>query len=114
MQENEEREWHLDKKVSITIILALIAYAITGAIGWGVLNEKVSQIESRLAGFEIREIKIENRADDQGEDISAITADVKNLTRQVDRLYIQGENTQDMLRELIGNGFGGNSNGHQD
>lgn len=99
-----KEDWHLDKKVSVTVIVALLSYAAMGVMAFSVINEKVSQIERRLDGFAARSQETDRKVNEQGEEIAVLTAEIKQLARQLERLYAQGEQTNDLLRQFLTNG----------
>lgn len=102
--EREERNWHLDKRVNVSIIVALLIQAALFGVGWGVINEKVSQIERRLDGFADRAATTDREVNAQGEEIAVLTSEIQQLTRQLERLYLQGETTNQLLRQVLTGG----------
>lgn len=94
-------DWHLDKRVNVSIIGALLIQAAVIGVSWGVLNEKVSQIEKRLDTLAVRSQETDKIVAQQGEEIATLTVEIRNLTRQLDRMLAQSDTTNDLLRQLI-------------
>lgn len=94
-------DWHLSKQVNVSIIVAILIQAAVIGVGWGVLNEKVSQIEKRLDTFAVRSQETDKVVAQQGEEIATLTVEIRNLTRQLDRMLAQSDTTNDLLRQLI-------------
>lgn len=79
--------WHVDKKVGMSFILALLVYA--GGMFWwaGALNNRVQTLESRMVSLEERIEKRTERDDRQYERVISMDSDLKwikdRLARQL-------------------------------
>lgn len=73
-EDTKPREsWHLDKRVNISVIAALVAQCLLFGVAWGNIENRVVQLESdrnrlsivpeRLAGIESTLIAIKERLD---------------------------------------------------
>lgn len=96
-----DENWHLDKRVNISIIVALVIQAGLAGIGWGVINEKVDQIERRLNGFATRAAEDRREIMQQSEEIAILATQVQNTNRSVDRLRAEVALTNELLREYL-------------
>ena len=97
-------QWHLDKRVPVAIIFAIIIQSAGGVWWASAMNERMHQVERRLEGFAARGAITERQVNEQGEEIAFLTAEIKQLSRQLERLYAQGEQTNDLLRQFLVNG----------
>ena len=82
-QVKEDNNWHLDKKVPITLIIILVMQFFGGA--WF-----MSRMESRVSYLEAAKISQE-RVDDlqdrrAGEAVSLVRGDIQELGRKLDRV----------------------------
>ena len=96
-------QWHLDKRVPVAIIFAILIQSAGGVWWASAMNERMSQVERRLEGFASRSQETERQVDQQGREIGVLTTEIKNLTRQLERLYAQGEATNALLRQVLSN-----------
>lgn len=84
--QKEENQWHLDKKVPVAMILALIGQMIVGTI-W------ISDAVSDLKNVKVDVSKLERRLDD-GEARDKIFADM------IPRLEERQKQTNDLLEKI--------------
>ena len=98
-----KREWHLDRTVTLGLIVAVVGVIITlagqtlGAVWWA------SQLNARTAQSEAKIVKLEAVIEGQTQDlgrIAVIEAEVRATNRRLDRIE-QG------LDRLIERGYGG-------
>ena len=94
-------DWHLDKRVNLSIIVGLVMQAGLFGVGWGVINEKVGQIERRLDGFAERAAIDRREISQQSEEIAVLSQQVTNTNRAVDRLRAEVSLTNELLRESL-------------
>ena len=97
-------QWHLDRRVPIALIIALVIQSAGGVWWASAMNERMAQVERRLEGFASRTVETERQVDAQGREIGVLTTEIKNLTRQLERLYAQGEATNQLLRQVVTGG----------
>ncbi len=82
-QDNKDNQWHLDKKVPISLILA-IALQTGAAIWW------VSAVDARVAALELKAAKAE-----------AALSEVVQLRARVDSIYDRQVRMDDKIDRLI-------------
>jgi len=70
MNEQQRKEWHLEKTVSVSHIITTVAALVAIATAWGNLNTRLSLVEQSIANvaqadlrkdIETREFKVEIR-----------------------------------------------------
>lgn len=95
--------WHLDRRVPVALVLMILIQSAGGVWWASAMNERMEQVERRLEGFAHRGEETERQVDAQGREIGVLTTEIKNLTRQLERLYAQGEATNALLRQVLTN-----------
>lgn len=108
MEEQEERpQWHLDKRVNVSIILALTLHLGT-SIWWASnMTEKMTQVERRLEGFSQRNQRTDAEVREQSEEIAVLAQRMNSTIDSVDMLRAEVAVTNQLLRELITGSSGG-------
>lgn len=98
-------QWHLDKRVPIALIFAIMIQSAGGVWWASAMNERMAQVERRIEGFASRNAQTDERVNTQAQEIAVLASEIKQIGRQLDRLYAQGEATNQLLRQMItGNG----------
>lgn len=104
----DKDDWHLDKRISIGLLFSTFAIIVTlaGQAYWvgqftGEVTQRIEQVERRLEDFAVRNAVTDREVAQQGEEIATLTVEIKNLTKQLERLYIQGESTNQLLRQML-------------
>lgn len=96
-----ETQWHLDRRVPIALIFAIIVQS-AGVTWWASqMNERMTQVERRLAGFSVRNDATDERVNRQSSQIAVLTEQVANTNKSLERVELQLSNTNELLRELI-------------
>lgn len=96
-----EREWHLDKRVPVALILAL-ALQGAGGIWWAAsTSERLEQVERRLDGFSERTRAMQGQVQDQGQTIAVLLSRIDDTNRNLDRLRGEVQTTNNLLRQMI-------------
>jgi len=84
--EKTEREWHLDKRVPVALILAL-ALQGAGGIWWAAsTSERLDQVERRLEG---------------GQTIAVLLSRIDDTNTNLDRVRGEIATTNDLLRQML-------------
>ena len=83
MQKDESGQWHLDKRVPITLIITILIQ--TGTLVWF-----ISKLDSRIIALETANISQRDRDDRQDraatDAASMIRSDLRDLGQKIDRL----------------------------
>lgn len=83
MQKDESGQWHLDKRVPITLIITILIQ--TGTLVWF-----ISKLDSRIIALEMVSITQKERDDRQDraatDAVSMIRSDLRDLDQKIDRL----------------------------
>lgn len=96
-----DHQWHLDRRVPIALIFAIIVQS-AGVTWWASqMNERMTQVERRLAGFAARNDATDERVNRQSSQIAVLTEQVSNTNKSLERVEIQLSNTNELLRELV-------------
>ena len=96
-----DEQWHLDKRVPIALILAILIQS-GSAIWWAsTMSERMNQVERRLDSGNGRNGNLVARVGQQGEQIAVLSAELRATNAQLERLYKQGEQTQVLLRSFL-------------
>lgn len=91
----ETREWHLDRRVTVTLILALLLNA--GSLAWwaATMDARLLSAENRI---EMNARRIEDGRREMatvGRELAAIGANIETLVEQVKELNRRLNNTAD-------------------
>jgi len=98
---NDESQWHLDKRVPIALIVAIVLQS-GGAFWWASnLTTRVTEIERRLEGFARRGEQADLAISRQQAQIDVLISQLANTNRNLDRLFGQVQDTNTLLRQLI-------------
>lgn len=104
-----EQQWHLDKRVPIALILAIFVQS-SGGFWWAsAMNTRMEQVERRLENFASRAAENERTVTQQGREIAVLTSEIRNTNVQLERLYVQGEATNELLQNILRNRYQGGS-----
>lgn len=96
-----DHQWHLDKRVPLALIVTIIIQS-AGVTWWASqMNERMIQVERRLAGFAVRNDATDERVNRQSSQIAVLTEQVSNTNKALERVEIQLSNTNELLRELV-------------
>lgn len=97
-------DWHLDKRVNVSIILALAMHLGT-SIWWASnMTEKMTQVERRLEGFAVRSARTDTEVREQSEEIALLAQRMVTTVESVERLRTEISVTNSLLRELMRDG----------
>lgn len=95
------REWHLDKRVNISIIIAL-AFHLGTSVWWAAgMTEKMTQVEQRLEKFSVRNSVTDREVQEQSEEIAILAQRMNSTIESVDLLRTEVAVTNQLLRDLI-------------
>jgi len=99
--EKADREWHLDKRVPVALILAL-ALQGAGGIWWAAsTSERLDQVERRLEGFSRRTQDMQEQVRNQGQTIAVLLSRIDDTNTNLDRVRGEIATTNDLLREML-------------
>jgi hypothetical protein len=94
-------EWHLDKRVPVAIIFAILTQT-GGALWWASsMTQRMDQIERRMDAAAQRSQAVDTIVATQSSQIAVLVARIDEQTRQTDRLFNQIEATNTLLRDYL-------------
>lgn len=101
MSTEAEGQWHLDKRVPVAIIFAILVQS--GSMIWWAsnMNARVENLEADRTEAEAREQVTTRTVSEQGRDIAVMVSQMQETNRQLERLYAQVEATNALIREAI-------------
>lgn len=79
----QELGWHLDKKVPISIIIAMVSLAISGFMGFADLKKDVELLKANAVVLQRTD---DRHADDLKDAMAAIRTEISALNAKMDRL----------------------------
>jgi len=101
MANGDDRQWHLDKRVPIALIFAIMMQT-AAAVWWAAgISERMNQIERRQ---EVAGARSENQDEllaRQGQRIAVLTEAIANTNRNLERLNGEVGNTNELLRQFL-------------
>ena len=94
-------QWHLDKRVPIALILAIVVQT-SGAIWWASsMTERMGQIERRMDSEAAQSQNVENLVASQATQIAVLVERIEAQNRNVDRLSQEVASTNGLLRDYL-------------
>lgn len=96
-----EQQWHLDKRVPVAIIFALLMQSLGGVWWASSLNERTAQIERRLEGFAQRSQGADRDIATLQQSVAVLSVQIDNTLRSVGRLEAEVSTTNALLREYL-------------
>lgn len=101
MADEGGRQWHLDKRVPIALIFAIMMQS-AAAVWWASgISERMSQIERRQEAAGARSENQDDLLAKQGQRIAVLTEAVANTNRNLERLSGEVGNTNALLRQFL-------------
>lgn len=94
-------EWHLDKRVPVALIFAIVVQTFGVAWWASQTSERLTQVEKRLEAFADRNERTDRQVDEQSRQIAVLTEQVANTNRNLESLKVELSGTNELLRELI-------------
>lgn len=98
MTEDERQEWHLDRKVSIAMIIGLLGNMAAGVWFASKMDSRVERNEAAILTLVEERSRMWDRMDSQNTAVSALRADIAGIsarldymTRALDRLTLLRE-----------------------
>lgn len=96
-----EQQWHLDKRVPVAIIFAILMQSL-GGVWWAAsINERTAQIERRLGAFAERSQQADREMAITQQTVAVLSAQLENQIRSIERLEGQISETNSLLREYF-------------
>lgn len=106
-QEAREQHWHLDKRVSIGLLISVAGIIVTLAVQtyivgqWvGTTNERLDQIERRMENSALRAQNVDILVAQQATNIAVLVERIDAQNRRI-------EETNNLLREYLRRNGGG-------
>jgi len=97
----EQRHWHLDKRVPIALIFAIFMQSVA-AVWWAAnITERMEQIERRQQAQGERSEDADRVLAEQSRRIAVLTEAVANTNRNLERLGGEITSTNQLLREFL-------------
>lgn len=88
MEHPEDARWHLDKKISVADIVAIVTSAVLVMTAYSTLNTRLTVVEARQ----------DNQAKQRQEDMASIRSDIEYIRRGIDQLAAHAHRTDQMVR----------------
>lgn len=88
MEHPEDARWHLDKKISVADIVAIVTSAVLVMTAYSTLNTRLTVVEARQ----------DNQAKQRQEDMASIRADIEYIRRGIDQLAAHAHRTDQVVR----------------
>lgn len=96
-----DQQWHLDKRVPVAIIFAILMQSLGGVWWASSLNERTAQIERRLDGFADRSQSSDRDISSLQQSVAVLSTQIDNTLRSVSRLENEVAATNTLLREYL-------------
>lgn len=94
-------QWHLDRKVPITLIFAIFLQTAT-AVWWAAsIQGRMAQIERENERSTLRSEQIDTAVAEQARSIAVLSETVANTNRYLERLQTEITDTNALLREMM-------------
>ena len=99
--ESEISYWHLDKRVPIALIFAIVMQ--TGAAFWWAssISSRVEQIEMRFNRSVERSAATDRQVQVNDRSIGVMASELKATNAQLERLYQSVNETNSLIRQLL-------------
>ena len=97
----EREEWHLDRRVPVALILALLIQGAGGVWWASTTSERLEQVERRLEGFAARSTAMQEELRDQGRTVAVLISRIDDTNNNLDRLRGEVAVTNNLLRQIL-------------
>lgn len=94
-------EWHLDRRVSVSVILALVFQAAGGFWWASGITTRIEDHERRIISAEAREDVVQDELREQGRTVATLVERIENTNANIARLQSEVATTNQLLREII-------------
>jgi Tfp pilus assembly protein PilO len=81
-------KWHLDKRVPITLILAIIIQTLSFVWFFSKMDSRIASLEANLVAQRDRDDRQDSNVKDG---LHTLRADIKEIDRKIDRLIERGQ-----------------------
>lgn len=98
---SDDRQWHLDKRVPVALLIGLLAQAGAGVWWASTANERLGQVERRLDGFATRSEALQGEVNQQGVALAVVATRLDDTNRNLDLVRSEIAETNRLLRELL-------------
>jgi len=96
-----DQQWHLDKRVPVAIIFAILLQSMGGVWWASSLNERTAQIERRLDGFSDRSQRADRDIASIQQNVAILSTRIEAQVRSIDGLQSQVSDTNALLRQYL-------------
>lgn len=86
--DQDEARWHLDRRISVADIVAIITSAVLVMTAYSTLNTRLTVVESRQ----------ESQAKQRQEDMASIRSDIEYIRRGIDQLAAHAHRAEQVAR----------------
>lgn len=101
MEDHADRNWHLDKRVNVSIIVALAAH-LGASVWWAsTMSEKMTQVERRVEALAHSRETTDDRVNSQSREIAVLAQRMDSTIDSVDSLRAEVSVTNNLIRELL-------------
>lgn len=99
------RQWHLERKVPVTLVFVILMQTM-GFVYWGAsfaveTENRLKQIERRLEGFATRDESVRRQVEEQGRTVAVLINRVDNTNDGLAALRSELQGTNSLIRELL-------------
>lgn len=96
-----KEDWHLDRKVPISLIIALAIQTGT-AIWWASgMEHRVASTEGSVVRLKVEHDKIQSDVGDQSKAIAVLVEQLTSTNKSLEQLRMDVRDTNEMLRDLL-------------